>query len=95
MLLEKKVHLVGPIQTPAWTAGKIAKILNRKPEEIHLEMTRMGGGFGRRLYGDFAEEAAQISNIAKKPIQVIFSREDDMAAGTYRPAIKYRIKACY
>lgn len=90
---EKKIHLVGPIQTPAWTAGKIAKILNRKPEEIHLEMTRMGGGFGRRLYGDFAEEAALISNIANKPIQVIFSREDDMAAGTYRPAIKYRIKA--
>ena len=90
---DKKVHLVGPIQTPAWTSGKIAKILDRKPEEIHLEMTRMGGGFGRRLYGDFAEEAAQISNITKKPIQVIFSREDDMAAGTYRPAIKYRIKA--
>ena len=90
---DKKVHLVGPIQTPAWTSGKIAKILDRKPEEIHLEMTRMGGGFGRRLYGDFAEEAAQISNITKKPIQVIFSREDDMAAGIYRPAIKYRIKA--
>ena len=89
----EKVHLVGPIQTPAWTASKISKLLNRKPEEIHLEMTRMGGGFGRRLYGDFAEEAAQISNITKKPIKVVFSREDDMAAGTYRPAIKYRIKA--
>ena len=90
---DNKVHLVGPIQTPAWTTSKIAKILDRKPEDIHLEMTRMGGGFGRRLYGDFAEEAAKISNISKKPIQVIFSREDDMAAGTYRPAIKYRIKA--
>jgi len=90
---DNKVHLVGPIQTPAWTTGKIAKILDRKPEDIHLEMTRIGGGFGRRLYGDFAEEAAQISNISKKPVQVIFSREDDMAAGTYRPAIKYRIKA--
>ena len=89
----EKVHLVGPIQTPAWTASKISKLLNRKPEEIHLEMTRMGGGFGRRLYGDFAEEAAQISNITKKPIKVVFSREDDMTAGTYRPAIKYRIKA--
>ena len=88
-----KVHLVGPIQTPAWTASKISKLLNRKPEEIHLEMTRMGGGFGRRLYGDFVEEAAEISSIAKKPIKVVFSREDDMAAGTYRPAIKYRIKA--
>ena len=89
----EKVHLVGPIQTPAWTASKISKLLNRKPEEIHLEMTRMGGGFGRRLYGDFAEEAAQVSNITKKPIKVVFSREDDMTAGTYRPAIKYRIKA--
>lgn len=89
----EQVHLVGPIQTPAWTASKISKLLNRKPEEIHLEMTRMGGGFGRRLYGDFAEEAAQISNITKKPIKVVFSREDDMTAGTYRPAIKYRIKA--
>ena len=89
----EKVHLVGPIQTPAWTASKISKLLNRKPEEIHLEMTRMGGGFGRRLYGDFAEEAAQISNITKKPIKVVFSREDDMTAGTYRPAIKYKIKA--
>ena len=89
----EKVHLVGPIQTPAWTASKISKLLNRKPEEIHLEMTRMGGGFGRRLYGDFAEEAALISNITKKPIKVVFSREDDMTAGTYRPAIKYRIKA--
>ena len=89
----EKVHLVGPIQTPAWTASKISKLLNRKPEEIHLEMTRMGGGFGRRLYGDFTEEAAQISNITKKPIKVVFSREDDMTAGTYRPAIKYRIKA--
>ncbi|MDC3344938.1 molybdopterin-dependent oxidoreductase [Flavobacteriaceae bacterium] len=88
-----KVHLVGPIQTPAWTASKISKLLDRKPDEIHLEMTRMGGGFGRRLYGDFAEEAAQISNLANKPVKVIFSREDDMAAGIYRPAIKYRIKA--
>jgi isoquinoline 1-oxidoreductase beta subunit len=90
---QTKVHLVGPIQTPAWTVGKIAKLLDRDPKEIHLEMTRMGGGFGRRLYGDFAEEAAEISSLAKKPIKVVFSREDDMAAGTYRPAIKYRIKA--
>lgn len=90
---EDKVHLVGPIQTPAGTARHIAQLINRNPEDVHLEMTRMGGGFGRRLYGDFAIEAAEISNITKQPVKVIFSREDDMAAGTYRPAIKYRIKA--
>jgi isoquinoline 1-oxidoreductase beta subunit len=68
-------------------------MFERKPEEVHVEMTRMGGGFGRRLYSDFALEAAEISDAAKKPVKVVFSREDDMAAGTYRPAIKYRIKA--
>lgn len=90
---EEKVHLVGPIQTPAGTAKRIATLIDRNEEDIHLEMTRMGGGFGRRLYGDFALEAAEISNITKQPVKVVFSREDDMAAGIYRPAIKYRIKA--
>lgn len=90
---DAKVHLVGPIQTPAGTASRVAKLINRDEADIHLEMTRMGGGFGRRLYGDFVMEAAEISNITKLPIKVVFSREDDMAAGIYRPAIKYRIKA--
>lgn len=90
---QDKVHLVGPIQTPAWVSGMVSAMFQRKPEDLHLEMTRMGGGFGRRLYGDFALEAAEISGLIKKPVKVVFSREDDMAAGTYRPAIKYRIKA--
>jgi len=90
---EEKVHLVGPVQTPAWLLGLVSAMLKKKPEQIQVEMTRMGGGFGRRLYSDFALEAAEISSLAKKPIKVVFSREDDMAAGTYRPAIKYRIKA--
>ncbi|WP_281991110.1 xanthine dehydrogenase family protein molybdopterin-binding subunit [Aquimarina aggregata] len=88
-----KVRLVGPIQTPAGTARRVAELLDRKPEEVSVDMTRMGGGFGRRLYGDFALEAAEISNLAKKPVKVVYSREDDMSAGIYRPAIKYRIAA--
>ncbi len=88
-----RIHLVGPIQTPAGTANRVAQLLERDVNDIHLEMTRMGGGFGRRLYGDFVLEAAKISDLAKKPIKVVFSREDDMAAGIYRPAIKYRIAA--
>ncbi len=89
----EKVHLVGPIQTPQWSAGYIAKMLDRPEEDVHIEMTRMGGGFGRRLYGDFIVEAAEISSTINKPVQVVFSREDDMGAGTYRMAIKYRIAA--
>ncbi|MDC7996928.1 xanthine dehydrogenase family protein molybdopterin-binding subunit [Gilvibacter sediminis] len=88
-----RIHLVGPIQTPAGTAARVAQLLDRNAEEVHLEMTRMGGGFGRRLYGDFVMDAAQISNLAQKPVKVVYSREDDMTAGIYRPAIKYRIAA--
>ncbi|MEO9513197.1 MAG: molybdopterin cofactor-binding domain-containing protein [Flavobacteriaceae bacterium] len=90
---DKKIHLAGPIQTPAWKAGLVAKMLGREEEDIHLEMTRMGGGFGRRLYGDFVLEAVEISNAIGKPVKMVCSREDDMALGIYRPAIKYRIKA--
>ncbi len=90
---DEKVHLVGPIQTPQGTAGFIAQMLGRDPKDIHLEMTRMGGGFGRRLYGDFAVEAAEISDAIRRPVKLVFSREDDMEDGVYRMAIKYRIKA--
>ncbi len=90
---EDKVEMHGPIQTPAWSRSRAAKIIDRKEEDIDVTMSRMGGGFGRRLYGDFSDEAAEISSIAKKPIQLIFTREDDMTAGTYRQAIKYKIEA--
>ena len=90
---DEKVHLVGPIQTPAWKAGLVAKMLGREEKDIHLEMTRMGGGFGRRLFGDFVIEAAEVSDAIRKPVKVVFTREDDMGIGVYRPAIKYRIKA--
>jgi len=105
----EKVVLLGPIQTPQWTRSRVADLLEMVEKtgdeekdkaayeeafkKIDLQMTRMGGGFGRRLYGDFAIEAAQISKLSKAPIKVTFSREDDMAAGTYRPSTKYRIRA--
>jgi isoquinoline 1-oxidoreductase beta subunit len=90
---DSAVELYGPIQTPQGTRGRIAKAINRDEKEITLGMSRMGGGFGRRLYGDFAEEAALISDAIRKPVQLQFTREDDMTAGTYRPASKYKIKA--
>lgn len=90
---DEKVRLVGPIQTPKWTESRVAELLKRDVEDIEVHMTRMGGGFGRRLYGDFALEAAEISSKIKKPVKVLFTREDDMLAGTYRPASAYRFKA--
>ncbi|GGX15790.1 xanthine dehydrogenase family protein molybdopterin-binding subunit [Aquimarina muelleri] len=90
---KNKVRLVGPVQTPEGTARRVAELLERDIKDVSVEMTRMGGGFGRRLYGDFALEAAEISKIAQKPVKVVYSREDDMSAGIYRPAIKYKISA--
>lgn len=88
-----KAELIGPIQTPERTRGQVAELLGRPESEITLEMTRIGGGFGRRLYGDFALEAAEVSLLAKTPVKVVFTREDDMTAGTYRPASKYKFRA--
>ncbi len=89
----ERIHLVGPVQTPEFAAMGVADMLGRDVKQVHLEMTRMGGGFGRRLYGDFVFEAAEISNALQKPVKVVSTREDDMTTGVYRPAIKYRIKA--
>jgi len=89
----EKVELKGPIQTPEWTRSRIAELLGRDEGEITIDLTRMGGGFGRRLYGDFALEAAEISSLAKRPVHVVYTREDDMTAGIYRPASKYKFRA--
>jgi len=90
---DAKVRLVGPIQTPQWTQRRVAEAVGREVADVTCDMTRMGGGFGRRLYGEFAIEAAQISDKIRKPVKLIFTREDDMTAGTYRPSIKYKIAA--
>ncbi|WP_339659357.1 molybdopterin cofactor-binding domain-containing protein [uncultured Polaribacter sp.] len=89
----ERIHLAGPVQTPEYAANVVADLLDFDVKKITLEMTRMGGGFGRRLYGDFVYEAAEISNAIQKPIKLISTREDDMTMGVYRPSIKYRIKA--
>ena len=86
-----EVLLAGPIQTPAGTAYRVAEMLGREVDQVKVEMTRMGGGFGRRLYGNFAMEAAEISNETGLPVKVVYTREDDMAGGIYRMAIKYRL----
>ncbi|WP_298343092.1 molybdopterin cofactor-binding domain-containing protein [uncultured Algibacter sp.] len=90
---EDKVHLVGPTQTPEAAEGAVASMLGRPVEDIHVDLTRMGGGFGRRLYNDYVLEAAEISDAIKKPVKMVSTREDDMATGVYRPASKYKISA--
>ncbi|NME68104.1 xanthine dehydrogenase family protein molybdopterin-binding subunit [Flammeovirga aprica] len=89
----QKIRLIGPTQVPKASANVVAKLLDRNVEDITVEMTRMGGGFGRRLSTDYAEDAAMVSHLAKAPIKLMYTREDDMAVGQYRPKVKYKITA--
>ena len=82
---EEKATLVGPTQTPEFMEKSLSAILGMPLEKIDIQMTRQGGGFGRRLYGHFMVEAALISQKMKAPIKLIYTREDDMSFGTYRP----------
>lgn len=88
----EKAELVGPTQTPEFMEKSVAARLNLPVEKVDIQMTRQGGGFGRRLYGHFMVEAAVISQKVNAPVKLIYTREDDMSFGVYRPAYlaKYR-----
>jgi len=90
---EDGVELIGPTQKPAEARTNTAKLLGIPEEKITVNITRLGGGFGRRLKFDYVLEAAEISSIIKKPVKLIWSREDDMMGGSYRPAVRYRFQA--
>ncbi|MCB0637036.1 MAG: molybdopterin-dependent oxidoreductase, partial [Lewinella sp.] len=90
---DDKAELVGPIQSPEYMERSIASRLGMELEQVDVQMTRMGGGFGRRLYGHFMVEAAVISQRMKAPIKLVYSREDDMTFGNYRPAYRMTYRA--
>lgn len=90
---EDSAELIGPTQTPKALEDAAAKLLDLPPEKITVDMTRMGGGFGRRLYVHFGLEAAAISKQMGAPIKMIYTREDDMTQGTFRPAYLSTYKA--
>ncbi len=82
---DEKALVAGPLQAPGWSEPTLAKLLNLPPEKIEIQMTRMGGGFGLRAYGHYLYEAALISKKVKAAIKLIYTREDDMTYGIYRP----------
>lgn len=90
---EDRAELVGPVQTPESLRNMASLRLGIPEENISVMLTRMGGGFGRRLYGHFGVEAALISRQVKAPVQLVYSRADDMTQGTYRPTYKVTYRA--
>jgi isoquinoline 1-oxidoreductase subunit beta len=81
-----------PTQSPDWVQRTVAKILDLKPEKVVVHTTLMGGGFGRRYMADYPAEAAQIAKVVGRPVQLVWSREDDMTHDFYRPAACHQMK---
>ena len=81
----EKGLFVGPMQAPGIAEQTLANRFGLPADKIEVQMTRMGGGFGRRAYHHYMVEAGLISKKMNRPIKLIYSREDDMKYGIYRP----------
>ncbi|MEO6002107.1 MAG: molybdopterin cofactor-binding domain-containing protein [Opitutus sp.] len=74
-----------PTQNPGAGEGLITKVLNIPGNKINIHVVRCGGGFGRRLGGDFMVEAAAIAQKVDAPVKLTWTREDDLRHDLYRP----------
>jgi isoquinoline 1-oxidoreductase beta subunit len=80
-------------QFGALAANIIAGILKTTPDKIKIHQQMLGGGYGRRIWPDAAIQATILSNITKKPVKLILTREDDLAAARPRPMTHHVLKA--
>ena len=83
---ENRCDVWVPTQNQSGTLEVAQKLTGLKPEQIHIHTTYLGGGFGRRGFVDYVEEAIQISKATGKPIKLIWTREEDIQNDFYRPA---------
>ena len=90
---DDRCEIWGPIQGQKLVQLEVAGALKMAPEKISVNRTLLGGGFGRRLYGDYAQQAALLSRAVGRPVHVIWSRETDMQHDGYRPAVRNRFTA--
>jgi len=87
------VELWVPTQNQGDTQRVAAELTGLPPEKVRVHTTFSGGGFGRRLELDFVSEAVRVSKAIGAPVKVIWTREDDMRNGFYRPTSYNRFVA--
>lgn len=90
---EERAELIGPLQKAELTEKTLSARLNMPLDKIDIKMTRLGGGYGRRSYAHWLIEAALISQKVKAPVKLVYTREDDMTSGIYRPMYAAKYKA--
>lgn len=88
-----KAVIYGPTQAPEFIVTTLSNSLGIPKENIQINLARMGGGFGRRAYSHHMIEAALISQKIQAPVKMVYSREDDMSAGVYRPTYSATYRA--
>jgi isoquinoline 1-oxidoreductase subunit beta len=93
-----KCELWAPTQVPQDCRDSVAQAIGLDPDQVKVNVTLMGGGFGRRLEHDYAVEAALVSKAlsdakSPAPVKVIWTREDDMRNSTYRPMSLHQLSA--
>ena len=87
------LELWAPSQNPKSGRELVARTLGIRESRIHVNLPRIGGGFGRRLRNDFMAECAWIAREVGRPVQLQWSREDDMRHDFYRPAAWHHFRA--
>ena len=80
-----KVEIWEGTQDPGSSRAAVAKAVGLAPEQVTIHQCYMGGGFGRRTLGDYAAEAARIAKEAKRPVKLVWTREEDLGYGMFRP----------
>lgn len=88
-----RCEIWGPMQMPGTARQVVARKLNIAPGNVTIHMTRIGGGFGRRLLCDYVVEAAYLAQQTGRPIQVVATREDDLRHDYYRPHSFHQLRA--
>jgi isoquinoline 1-oxidoreductase beta subunit len=90
---ESTCEIWAPMQAPGSAFELAVQITGLPPQAITVHLSRGGGGFGRRLMSDYVAEAVFLSKAAGAPVQVVWTREDDMRHDFYRPAGMHRMSA--
>jgi isoquinoline 1-oxidoreductase subunit beta len=86
-LKDGKLTLWAPTQVPQMARDAAAKVAGIDKDDVTVNVTLLGGGFGRRLEVDFIEQAVYVAKqTAGRPVQLVYSREEDMTHDVYRPA---------